>query len=217
MKNKIHAFTGLAISALAVAGALFLIAGQVRGDESVIPRFAVELDSGRVSVKESGFGSGWRYGGGVFFRTGHRMGVEVMVESFGVPVAMGAGELASAGRMTMTSLLINQQIYVLTKGRILPYALAGIGFTFIGYVPDDWPVDLPRRGFVDRMGLQLGGGLVFQVSHRLSVTGKARYNLVKTWIETLPRTEPIRNTDPLAQNMLHLYGLELGLGVRLGF
>ena len=217
MKIKKYAFTGIAISALALAGALILTPVEVRGDDGVLPRFALEIDYGRASVKETGFGSGWRYGGGVFFRTGHRMGVEIMLESFGVPVAAGAGDLASAGRMRMTSLLINEQLYVLTKGRILPYALLGIGFTFIGYAPDNWPAGEPQKGFVDRLGLQLGGGLIFRITHRLSITGKARYNLVKTWIETLPRTEPIRDTDPLAQNLLHLYGLELGLGVRLGF
>jgi len=217
MKNRMKAFAGLAVSAVALAGTIVLTPFEARGDDGVLPRFAVEFDCGRTSVKETGFGSGWRYGGGVFFRTGHRMGVEIMLESFGVPVAAGAGELVSAGKMTMTTLLINEQLFVLTRGRILPFALMGIGFTFIGYAPDSWPENTPRKGFVDRLGLQLGGGLVFRVSHRLSITAKARYNLIKTWIETLPRTDPIRDTPPLDQNMLNLYGLELGLGVRLGF
>jgi len=219
MKSKMRAFTGLAVSAITLAGALFLTAVEVRGDEGVLPRIAVEIDSGRTSVKETGFGNGWRYGGGVFFRTGHRMGVEIMLESSGVPVAAGTDDLASAGRMTMTTLLINEHLFVLSHGRILPYALMGIGFSFISFAPDDWPADLPQRDFVDRMALQLGAGLIFRVSHRLSIAGKARYNLVKTWIENpgIRSGDPIRITDPLDQNMLHLYGLELGLGVRLGF
>jgi opacity protein-like surface antigen len=219
MKIAMRAFTGLAVSAIAIMAALFLTAVEVRGDESVIPRFAIEIDSGRTSVKEAGFGSGWRYGGGVFFRTGHRMGVEIMLESFGVPVAAGTDNLASAGKMTMTTLLFNEQLYVLTRGRILPYALMGIGFSFIGFAPDDWPADLPQRDFVDRMALQLGAGLIFRITRSLSVAGKARYNLVKTWIEDpgLRTGDPIRVVDPLEQNMLHLYGLELGLGVRFGF
>ena len=219
MKNTIQAFPGLAISLIALAGALLLTPVAARGDEGVIPRFAVDIDCGRTSVKETGFGSGWRYGGGVFFRTGHRMGVEIQLEKFGVPVAAGTDDLASAGKVTMTTLLINEQLFVLTKGRVLPYALMGVGFTFIGYTPDDWPAGLPQRDFVDRMALQLGAGLIFRITRGLSVTGKARYNLVKTWIETpgLISGDPIRDTPPLDQNMLHLYGLELGLGVRLGF
>jgi hypothetical protein len=92
----------------------------------------------------------------------------------------------------------------------------GVGFCFIGYSPDDAAV-LPEKDFVDRLALQLGGGLDFRVSSGLAVSGKVRYNMVKTWVEDLPRTEPIRETDPLAQNMLHLYGLELSLGLKFSF
>ncbi len=219
MKMQRRAFTGLAVSAIALTGALFLTVIEVRGDEGAIPRCAVEIDSGRTSVKETGFGSGWRYGGGVFFRTGHRMGVEIMLERSGVPVAAGTDDLASAGKMTMTTLLVNEQLFVLTHGRILPYALMGIGFSFISFAPVAWPADLPQRDFVDRMALQLGAGIIFRISRRISVSGKVRYNLVKTWIENLGirSGDPIRDTNPLEQNMLHLYGLELGLGVRLSF
>ncbi len=69
--------------------------------------------------------------------------------------------------------------------------------------------------FVDRLALQLGGGLDFRVSGVVSVCGKLRYGLVKTWVETLPRTVPIREVRPEDQNMLHLYGLELGLGLKV--
>jgi opacity protein-like surface antigen len=190
----------------------------VRGDDhGAIPRFAVELDSGAVFVQESGFGSGVKYGGGAFFRTGHRTGIGLFLETFSVPVTSGAADLLSAGHMTMTTLLVNEHLYVLTRGRILPYALMGIGFTFLGYNPDDWPAGTPRRVFVDRMALQIGAGLDVRVSAALAVCGMARYNLVKTWMEDEGRTHPIRDDDPLAQNMLHLYGLELAVGVKLGF
>jgi opacity protein-like surface antigen len=202
---------------LVAAAALLLTVAGVRAHDGTIPRFAAEINSGTVSVKEAGFGSGWKYGGGVFFRTGHRMGVEILLEKYGVPVALGAGGLESAGRMNTTTLLLNEQLYIFTKGRVLPYALAGIGFTFIGWAPDAWPAGTPEKAFVDRLALQLGGGLVVRVSRGLFVTGRARWNLVKTWIETLPRTVPIRETDPLAQDMLQLYGLELGLGIKLAF
>jgi hypothetical protein len=41
--------------------------------------------------------------------------------------------------------------------------------------------------------------------------------MVKTWVEELPREEPIRMTDPLAQDMLYLYGFELGVGIKFSF
>ena len=204
-----------AFAGIALALALILAPVGSRGDDRVIPRFAIELDTGAVFVNGSGFGSGWRYGGGMFFRTGHRMGTEILLERFGVPVASGAADLASAGRMTMTSLLINEQLYVLTRGKLLPYVLMGIGIAFLGYNPDDWPAGTPRRIFVDRMALQIGGGLDVRITSGLDVCGKARYNLVKTWMEDEGRDYPIRNDDPLAQNILHLYGLELAIGIKL--
>jgi len=197
---------------------LLLAAGVARADIGGLKPFSAQLDSGAVFVKEAGFGHGWRYGGGVFFRTGKRAGVEILLERFGVPVEEDAGGEPGlgAGRMDMTSLLFNQHLFFLSRGRILPYAILGVGFCFIGYSPDDAAV-LPEKDFVDRLALQLGGGLDFRVSSGLAVSGKVRYNMVKTWVEDLPRTEPIRETDPLAQNMLHLYGLELSLGLKFSF
>jgi len=215
MTMKAIAFTA---PALALASALALSPVPVRGDDhGAIPRFAVVLDSGAVSVKQPGFGSGVRHGGGVFFKTGHRMGIGLVLERYSVPVSLGAAGLLSAGRMTMTTLLIDEQLYVLTEGRLLPYALMGIGFAFPVYAPDDWPAGERRRVFVDRMALQVGAGLDVRVSSSLAVCGNARYNLVKTWMEDEGRTFPIRDVDPLAQNMLHLYGLELSLGIKLAF
>jgi hypothetical protein len=209
--NTKHPFAGsLLAAALIVAGA-----GEARAHEGFIPRFAVTVDAGAVSVKQEGFGTGRRFAGGVFFRTGHRMTLEIQVENYGVAIAEGAVEELGAGRMNMTTLLINEELYLVTHGRVLPYGLVGIGFTFIGYAPDaPQPVE---RDFVDRLALQLGGGLDLKIWRTLSLSARARYNLVKTWVEPLPRTAPIRDTDPLAQNMLHLYGLELGFGVKVSF
>jgi opacity protein-like surface antigen len=209
--NTKHLFAGFTVAAALIAAT----AGEARAREGFIPRFAVTVDAGAVSVKEEGFGTGRRLAGGVFFRTGHRMGIEIQVENFGVAIAEGAVEELGAGRMNMTTLLINEELYFVTHGRVLPYGLAGIGFTFVGYAPDaPQPVE---KDFVDRLALQLGGGVDIKVRRNLSLNVKARYNMVKTWVEELPRTEPIRNTDPLAQHMLHLYGLELGLGIKLSF
>ena len=159
-----------AFTALVLATALLLTPLTARGDDhGAIPRFALVLDSGAAFVKEAGFGSGARYGGGLFFKTGHRMGIELLLERFAVPIALGAADLVSAGRMTMTTLLINEQIYVLTEGRVLPYALLGVGFSLLGYAPDDWPAGVPRRVFVDRLALQIGAGLDVRVSSALAL------------------------------------------------
>lgn len=204
----------LAVMGLALAATTLFAAAEARAHEGIIPRLAAEVDAGAVTVKEPGFGSGQRYAGGIFVRTGHRMGLEILLETYDVAIAAGTAGLA-AGRMNMTTLLVNQELFLITHGRVLPYGLIGIGCTFIGYAPDE-PVE-PEMDFVDRISLQLGGGFDVRVSRAVALSGKVRYNMVKTWVETLPRTEPIRNTDPLAQDMLHLYGLGLSLGLKISF
>ncbi len=202
---------GAGLLAAAIAGTPAAAWADIGARRSV----AIVVDSGIVSVTEPGFGGGWRIGGGLFFRTGKHAGVEIALESFGVPVADGTAGLA-AGRMTTTTLLVDHCWYVFSHGRMLPYLLTGVGFTFFGYSSDS-PSTAPERGIVDRLALQLGAGLDVRASKKLAVCGRVRYNMAKTWVEDLPRTGPIRDTDPLTQDMLRLYGLELGLGIKLSF
>lgn len=205
-------------SAWVVGSLMTALAGApaaARADIGARRSVAIVVDSGVAFVKEAGFGRGWRYGGGLFFQTGKHAGVEISLESFGVPVAEGPAGLA-AGRMTMTTLRAEHCWCVLSRGRLLPYALTGVGFTFFGYRPDVTPA-APEKGIVDRLALQLGAGLDFRAAKKLAICGRVRYNMAKTWVEDLPRTGPIRDTDPLAQDMLRLYGLELGVGVKIAF
>ena len=179
------------------------------------------VDFGLATFGAGDFGLGPRGGAGLFFRTGRRAAVEILVERFTVPVAEGAAATEArpglaAGRMAMTTVLVDHHWYPFCRGRVLPYALVGVGFTIIGYAPDDEAL-AGRRDFVDRLALQLGGGLEYRLTSRLAACVKARYDLVKTWLEDLPRTAPIRDTDPLAQDMLNLYALELSLGIKLAF
>ena len=198
-----------------LAAALLGAPAAARADLGAKRSVAVVVDSGVASIKEPGFGRGWRYGGGLFFQTGKHAGVEIALESFGVPVAEGAAGLA-AGRMTMTTLRADHCWYVLSRGRLFPYVVTGVGFTFFGYSPEVAPA-APEKGIVDRLALQLGAGLDFRATKKLAILGRVRYNMAKTWVEEWPRTGPIRDTDPLAQDMLQLYGLELGVGIKLSF
>lgn len=212
MKRHRWTAAGLGLAALlAVVPSILCAAPNSRE----IPRVALALDVGPVIVGETGFGHGWRFAAGLVVRTGHRVGTELLIERYSVPMEPGAAGLPVAGRMSMATLLINEHLYLLTKGPLLPYLLAGIGFTFPGYHPEGWPEGVPERTFVQRLALQAGGGLDVRVFHGFALCAKARYNLVKTWMEDAGRTDPIRDTDPLVQNMLHLYGLELGLGLKI--
>jgi opacity protein-like surface antigen len=202
---------GLGLLAIALVGA----PAAARADLGAKRSVAIAIDSGVAFVEETGFGRGWRYGGGLFFQTGKHAGVEIALETFGVPVDDRTAGLG-AGRMTVTTLLVDHCWYLFSHGRLLPYALTGVGFTFFGYFPDDPPA-APEKGIVDRLALQLGAGLDFRASKKLALCGRVRYNMAKTWVEDLPRTGPIRDTDPLAQYMLRLFGLELGIGLKLSF
>lgn len=200
--------------------ALAAAAGPARAEGSPAKTFSLVIDAGASFVHEPGFGHGWRYGGGVIFKTAKRAAVEVLLERFEVPVDEGAGSVTAgglgAGRMEMTSLVINHHVYIITRGAFRPFATVGIGFSFFGYMPED-STALPEKGIVDRFALQLGGGVDLHISERLALTGRARYNMAKTWVEILPRTGPIRDQDPRAQDMMHLYALEVGLGIKVSF
>jgi opacity protein-like surface antigen len=200
--------------AAALAGA-FLFAPRPSRAAEWRP-FSIEMNAGAVTVTEKGFGHGLRYGGGVLWRASRKFGLEVLLEKYNVPVDGGTDGILD-GQMRTNALLFNGYFFFAGRGPLRPYAIAGIGFYFIGYSPNgviDGPIDLD---IVDRMALQLGGGLDLRISSRLAVTGKVRCNMVKTWVETLPRTDPIRDTDPIQQNILHLYALTASLGLKLSF
>jgi hypothetical protein len=214
MKSKnAHRISKL-ISALTLA-AVFLLAprpGRAEDGKSL----SVGLNAGAAFVTEKGYGHGLRYGGGILWQPSPRFGLEVLYEKYDVPVNEGAEGL-TPGEMRTNALLFDCHFYLTGRGLLRPYAIIGVGLYFIGYSPDDPVVGAPELDFVDRMALQLGGGLDVRLSSRLAITGNVRYNMVKTWVETLPRTDPIRDTDPTQQNILHLYALAASLGLKLSF
>lgn len=208
--------------AAVLALVLLPVGARAQGPARPAKPVSLVIDTGAAFVHEPGFGHGFRYGAGILFRTAKRAAFEIVVERFNVPVEAGAGQGGvdpvglSAGRMDMTAVVFSQHIYILTRGAIQPFATIGVAFDFIHFAADDAAVT-PQRDIVDRFALQLGGGVDFRVSRRLALTGRARYNMAKTWITDLPHPDPIREVDPLAQNMLNLFGLELSLGVKFTF
>jgi len=214
MKSKNVNRIAKLISALTLAG-VFLLApwpGRAEDGKSI----SIEMSAGAAFVTEKGYGHGPRYGGGILWQPSGKFGLEVLFEKYDVPVNEGAEGLVP-GEMKTNALLFNCQFYLTGRGLLRPYAIVGVGFYFIGYSPDNPVAGAPELDFVDRMAIQLGGGLDFRLSSHLAITGNVRYNMVKTWVETLPRTDPIRDTDPTQQNILHLYALAASLGLKLSF
>lgn len=197
-----------------LAGAFLLAPRPGRAEEG--KAFSVEMNAGGAFVTEKGFGHGLRYGGGILWQASRKFEVEVLFEKYDIPVNEGADGLLR-GKMRTNALLFNSHFFFAARGPLRPYAIIGVGFYFIGYSPADSVMREIEFDFVDRMALQLGGGLDYRISSRLAITGKVRYNMVKTWVETLPRTDPIRDTDPTQQNILHLYALAASLGLKLSF
>ena len=193
-----------------------------QGQGHPLKPFAMVIETGAAFVHEPGFGHGLKYGVGFFFKTARRAAFEIVLERFEVPVDEGAGRDEAglggltAGLMDMASVVFNQHIYVFTRGLVQPFVTIGVGFDFIGFAPDDRAVR-PRQDIVDRLALQLGGGADLRITDRLALSGRARYNMAKTWVEILPRTGPIRDQDPRAQDMMHLYALELSVGIKVTF
>ncbi|HSA94558.1 MAG TPA: hypothetical protein VLJ16_00810 [Acidobacteriota bacterium] len=221
MRTSKDMLRGLGSAALL---ALVLLPAGARAQGPARPAKPVSLviDTGAAFVHEPGFGHGFRYGVGVFFKTAKRAAFEIVLERFNVPVEEGAGRGGAdlvgltAGRMDLTAVVFSQHLYILTRGAIQPFATIGVAFDLIHFAADD-AAAMPQRDIVDRLALQLGGGADFRVSRRLALTGRARYNMAKTWITDLPHPDPIREVDPLAQNMLNLFGLELSVGIKVTF
>ena len=214
MKSKNVNRIAKLISALTLAGVFLLAPRSGRAEDG--KSLSVEMNAGAAFVTEKGYGHGLRYGGGILWQPSRRFGLEVLFEKYDVPVNEGAEGL-TPGEMKTNALLFNCQFFLTGRGLLRPFAIVGVGFYFIGYSPDNPVVGAPVLDFVDRMAIQLGGGLDFRITSRLAVTGNVRYNMVKTWVETLPRAEPIRDTDPTQQNILHLYALASSLGLKFSF
>jgi hypothetical protein len=194
--------------------AVLWLAPARAGGAGVKP-LAAQLDLGAIYFSEAGFAHGARFAAGLFLRTGRRTGVEVILEHGHVPVAEGAGGEARlvAGRMEVTALGIDLHTRFLRRGRVHPFALIGVGFFSLGFFADD-PAAAPAIDLVDRLALQWGGGIELCLSSRLALCARVRCSMVNTWVQDLPRTAPLRETDALAQNLLQLHGTDLSLGVR---
>ena len=212
MKSKRANRISKLMPALTLAGEFLLSPRLGRAEDGKV--ISVEMNAGAALVTEKGFGHGLRYGGGIFWQPSGKFGLEVLFEKYNVPVNDGAKGL-TLGEMRTNALLFNCQFYLTGRGLLRPYAIVGVGFYFIEYAPGPLAEEPINLDFVDRMALQLGSGLDVRLSSRLAITGNVRYNMVKTWVETLPRTDPIRDTDPTLQNIFQLYALAASLGLNL--
>ena len=190
------------------------------GDESGVTesrpkrgKLAFVLRAGSASITAEGYGSSFTYGGGFFLHLSQRIGLEIVMDRYSVPVSKDLGGMGT-GKMQVTPFLMNSQLRF-PLGRFVPYVAAGVGFYFLNYVPDPQVQPLATQDLVvdDRFSLHFGGGVDIQVTRNLDFCADLRYSFIKTWIQA--RDE--HHVDPADQDMFSLNTLVLALGIRYYF
>jgi len=74
-----------------------------------------------------------------------------------------------------------------------------------------------KSDVVDRFAPHIGAGLDWALSDWLALSADARYNIVKTWVEELPREGRIGEVDPTKLDQINLSALTLTLGLKFYF
>ena len=183
---------------------------------------AFNLRAGLASITAEGYGSSFSYGGGLFMHLSQRIGLEIVLDRYSVPVSIDL-EGMGTGKMQVTPFLVNGQ-WRFPLGRFVPYAAAGAGFYFINYEPDSQVESLEEDHedgedhdedlvVADRFALHFGAGVDVQVTRNLDCFADLRYSLIKTWVQG--RDE--HHVRPEEQNLSKLNTLVLALGIRYYF
>jgi opacity protein-like surface antigen len=122
----------------------------------------------------------------------------------------------SAGEMATTQVLLSGQYRFLPGKTINPYAIFGVEFNFLHY----WPADEAEENeydFVDRFAPHFGAGLEWALSDWLALNADAKYSLIKTWVEELPREGPLGEVNPDEVDKIDLSALTVTLGLKFYF
>jgi hypothetical protein len=176
-------------------------------------KLAFVLRAGSSSITADGYGSSFTYGLGLYMNLSERIGLEIILDRFSVPVSKDF-EGMGTGKLQVTPLVLNGQ-WRFPLGRFVPYAAAGVGFYFINFEADPKVEPFAEQDLVydDRFALHLGGGIDVQILQALDFFADLRYSIVKTWIQD--RDE--HHVEPAEQNIFNLNTLALALGLRYYF
>jgi len=180
-------------------------------------KLAFTLRAGLASITAEGYGSSFSYGGGIFMHLSQRMGLEIVLDRYSIPVSKDL-EGMGTGKMQVTPFLLSGQ-WRFPMGRFVPYAAAGAGFYFINFEPDPQVEPLADHEdheelvVADRFALHFGGGVDVQITRNLDFFADLRYSLIKTWVQG--RDE--HHVRPEEQNLFNLNTFVLALGIRYFF
>ena len=205
---------GLAVLAACLVLALIL-PSPGRGDESKERKTAFKAGAGAVFRTAQDFDTGFLYQGGFFTLISRRIGLEFLIT--GNRVNMGEPPAGlSAGEMATTQVLISGQYRFFPGKRIIPYAIFGLEFNFFHFWPAD-EAEVNKYDFVDRFAPHFGAGLDWALSDWLALSIDARYSLIKTWVEELPREGPLGEVNPDEVDQIDLSALTFTLGLKFYF
>jgi opacity protein-like surface antigen len=177
-------------------------------------KLAFVLRAGSASITAEGYGSSFTYGGGIFLHLSQRIGLEIIMDRYSVPVSKDLGGMGT-GSLQVTPFLLSGQLRF-PLGRFVPYVAAGVGFYFINFEPDPQIQPLADHEdliVADRFSLHFGGGVDVQITCSLDFCADLRYSFIKTWIQA--RDE--HHVEPADQDMFSLNTLVLALGIRYYF
>jgi outer membrane protein W len=185
------------------------------GDEAQGHKLAFKAGAGAVFRTSQSFDTGFLYYGGFFTRLSSRLGLELLITGNRVHMDEPPAGL-SAGKLATTQVLISGQYRLAKDSRFIPYAIFGLEFNFFHF----WPADEAEENtadVVDRFAPHLGAGLDWALSEWLTLNADARYSIIKTWVEDLPREGPINEVNPDEVDQINLNGLTLTLGLKFFF
>ncbi len=176
-------------------------------------KLAFVIRAGAASITAEGYGSSLSYGVGLFIRLSERIGLEIVLDKYSIPVSKEL-EGMGTGKMQVTPFLLSGQ-WRFPMGRFVPYASLGAGFYFIHFEPDGQFQTLVAQDLIvaDRFALHLGGGVDVHIIRSLDFCADLRYSLIKTWIQA--RDE--HHVKPADQDLFNLNTLVISLGLRYYF
>ena len=185
------------------------------GEERKEHKTAFKVGAGVVYRTGQDFEPGFLYQAGFFTLLSRHLGLEVLVAGNKVhmnepPAGLNAGKLAT------TQVLLSGQYRFLPGKRIDPYAIFGVEFNFFHYWPAD-EAEENKRDVVDRFAPHFGAGLDWALSDWLVLNADARYSLIKTWVEELPREVPVNEVNPDEVDQIDLSALTFTLGLKFYF
>ncbi len=185
------------------------------GQEAKQHKTAFKVGAGAVFHTGQSFDPGFIYRGGFFTLISPRLGLEVLVTGNRVNMDKPLTAL-SAGKLATTQFLISGQYRFSQGSRIVPYAIFGVEFNFFHFWPED-DLEENKHDVVDRFAPHFGAGLDWALSDWLALTADARYSIVKTWVEELPREGTIGEVNPDEVDQINLNALTLSVGFKFYF